>query len=129
MATSTTQRIDRYLKTYSGRDLLKKHTFLEVGSWAIYGEDPNCDFGGHHHEPFLGVFHGTLEDAIAHAVDLSGFWQWGGGGRIKATHIASTTNDAKAVADFVKVGAALEKLTDEEIELLGLKDFVYKVKK
>lgn len=71
-----------FLRTYSGSKLLEKHQLSEEGTWEVRGEDPNCDLGGPHHEPFLGVYSGRLEDVIRMAVDLPGFWQWGGGGRI-----------------------------------------------
>jgi hypothetical protein len=54
-----------------------------VGTWKITGEDPNCDMGGYHHEPSLGLFEGKLKDVVAHAVNLTGFYSWGGGGSIK----------------------------------------------
>lgn len=65
-----------------GGGLLKKHKLDEVGTWEVRGEDSNCDIGGSHHQPLLGYFEGKLEDVIKHAVHLSGFWQWGGGGDI-----------------------------------------------
>lgn len=73
---------DHYITTYSGRTLLSKHSLDETGVWQVFGEDPNCDFGGHHHEPFLGLIEGKLDDVIYEAVSYSGFFQWGGGGRI-----------------------------------------------
>lgn len=72
-----------YKHTYNGKRLLEKYTLDHSGVWRIYGEDPNCDFGGHHHEPFLGAVEGRLEDAIAYAETLPNFWTWGGGGRIE----------------------------------------------
>jgi len=73
---------DRYLDTYNGRKLLEKHSLSEYGVWQIKGEDPNCDMGGIHYQPDLGYVEGTLEKVIRHAVELSNFWQWGGGGDI-----------------------------------------------
>jgi hypothetical protein len=67
---------------WSGRELLKKHTLNETGVWKILGEDPNCDWGGYHHQPELGIVEGRLGDVIAYAVELGSFWQWGGGGNI-----------------------------------------------
>jgi len=78
----TTKHYDEFLKTYSGRKLLEEHSLDEEGTWEVKGEDPNCDFGGAHHEPHLGYFKGRLRDVIETAVELKGFWQWGGGGRI-----------------------------------------------
>ncbi|BAU39977.1 hypothetical protein [Ralstonia phage RSP15] len=68
--------------SWSGKKLLESHSLDEEGTWRIYGEDPNCDFVGHHYEPELGLVEGKLRDVIEYAVNLNGFWQWGGGGRI-----------------------------------------------
>jgi hypothetical protein len=54
----------------------------EEGIWKIYGEDPNCDLGGSHHEPYLGKVEGTLKNAIKHAIKMPNFFTWGRGGRI-----------------------------------------------
>ena len=76
-------KVNNYLQGYNGKELLKEHKLDEEGIWEVRGEDPNCDFGGPHHNPFLGHFEGKLEDVIIHAVSLKGFWVWGGGGEIK----------------------------------------------
>lgn len=81
-----TQDIDKttkFLKTYSGEALVKKHNLAETGMWQIFGEDPNCDLGGSHVQPNLGFVEGNLEDVINYAVELPRFWQWGAGGSIK----------------------------------------------
>lgn len=57
-----------------------------IYNWTIYGEDENCDFGGHHHMPHIGDFQGTLEQAIEYAVMLPKFYTWGGGGNIRLTN-------------------------------------------
>lgn len=75
-------KYERFLRTYSGKKLLEEHSLNEEGVWEIRGEDENCDLGGPHHEPRLGHVSGKLGDVIAYAVELSGFWTWGGGGRI-----------------------------------------------
>jgi hypothetical protein len=69
--------------SYSGRELLKKHSLNEYGIWEVRGEDPNCDLGGAHYQPKLGFFEGTLEQVIRKAVSIPGFYTWGGGGDIK----------------------------------------------
>ena len=107
--------------TYSGRKLLERNKIGDVGTWQIKGEDPNADFGGHHHQPDLGIYSGTLGDCIKYAVALPNFWTWGGGGSISKVEVV-TTRDAEAVANFCKRGAALAKLTAEEIKLLGIED-------
>lgn len=74
---------DRFTKTYNYTSLLKKYSLEDEGMWQIFGEDPNCDFGGCHSQPNLGFAEGKLADVIEYAVDLPGFWQWGAGGDIK----------------------------------------------
>lgn len=74
---------ERYLRTYYGKKLLEEYSLDHHGVWEVRGEDPNCDLGGHHHNPFLGHFEGTLQEVIEHAVELRSFWTWGGGGPIK----------------------------------------------
>jgi hypothetical protein len=73
----------KWLRTsYGGQRLLKAYSLDETGFWHIKGEDPNCDFGGHHHQPDLGVVCGTLAEAVNHAVRLDRFYTWGSGGDI-----------------------------------------------
>jgi len=50
--------------------------------WNIYGEDPNCDMGGSHINPFLGQAEGRYCDVLEYAKTLQGWYQWGGGGYI-----------------------------------------------
>lgn len=77
-----TDPVARYLSTWNGKRLLEKHSLDEEGVWRVRGEDPNCDMGGHHHQPELGIFEGCLRDIIGYAVHLPDFWTWGGGGSI-----------------------------------------------
>ncbi len=56
----------------------------DVKVWDIFGEDPNCDLGGPHHEPHLDTVEGTYEQALEYAKTLPGWMQWGGGGRVVA---------------------------------------------
>jgi septal ring factor EnvC (AmiA/AmiB activator) len=74
--------VDKYLKRYEGQELLKKHSLNEEAIWEVRGEDPNPDLGGHHHQPLLGYFEGTLEKVLLTAVNLDGFYHWGAGGKI-----------------------------------------------
>lgn len=62
--------------------LLEAHPANEFGTWRILGEDPNCDLGGHHHEPELETVSGTYANVVEYAITLQGFFQWGSGGRI-----------------------------------------------
>jgi hypothetical protein len=77
------EKFNDYIKTYSGRELLKKHSLDETGIWKIRGEDPNCELGGYHHRPDLGIVSGTLRDVIMYGVNLDKFWQWGAGGNFE----------------------------------------------
>lgn len=78
----------RYINvTYSGQQLLKKHTLDEYGIWQVLGEDPNCDLGGHHYNPNLGYIEGNLKSVIEKAVGMKGFWTWGYGGEIKKIEV------------------------------------------
>lgn len=122
-----------FFHTYSGKKLLQEHNLSEEGTWEVRGEDPNCDLGGSHHEPFLGIYSGRLEDVIRMAVELPGFWQWGGGGRIIPT---GNKYRAKRVARVETAGerkvrilddnaskrhAIAERIREIEAELVSLK--------
>lgn len=74
--------IDNYLSSRSGKRLLENHSLQEYGVWKILGEDPNCDFVGYHHQPYLETVEGRLEDVVKYAVNLKRFYTWGGGGDI-----------------------------------------------
>jgi len=106
---------NRYLhSTYSGQELVKRYPDLTVtGVWSVSGEDPNADLGGSHHKPFLGKFRGRLTDVIDHAVNLSGFWSWGGGGDIRMSApeeiVDIEPNTAQEILELNEKIAALEK--------------------
>lgn len=53
------------------------------GVWEVRGEDPNCDFGGHHHNPFIGIYQGTYIEVVREVIDHKNFFTWGWGGNIK----------------------------------------------
>lgn len=55
----------------------------EDREWDIYGEDPNCDMGGHHSNPHLTTVKGRYKDVVEFALTLPGFVGWGYGGNIK----------------------------------------------
>jgi hypothetical protein len=67
--------------------LLENQLAGKVGVWKILGEDPNCDLGGSHHQPTLATVQGTYGDAVEYALELSGFFSWGGGGDIVEVNI------------------------------------------
>lgn len=111
--------IERYKNTYSYKQLIQKYSLSQEGLWKVRGEDPNCDFGGHHYMPELGTFEGKLEDIIAYAVTLSGFWQWGAGGDftlVSPIKIDAASN-AKRLAAEQKVKALEKQLADARKEL------------
>ncbi len=82
--TRTISGLENYRNSYAYGELLKTHSLSDEGLWNIYGEDPNCDFGGHHHTPFLEQVDGKLGDVVVYATTLPRFFQWGSGGRIEA---------------------------------------------
>ena len=98
--------------SYSGRELLKKHSLDETGTWKILGEDPNCEFGGHHYQPDLGMVEGRLGDIIAYAVELPSFWQWGAGGDIRKMNAPIKIN-AQSNAERVRLQEQAARLREE----------------
>ena len=61
----------------------------EEGTWIVFGEDVNPDYGGSHYTPILGFFQGKLENVIQAAIKLKEFETWGRGGRIEKIEIKS----------------------------------------
>lgn len=109
--------------SWSGRELLKKHSLDETGFWKIKGEDPNCDLGGHHYQPELGIVEGRLEDVIRYAVELKSFWTWGAGGDIiKIGPIPKITaeSNAKRVALEQKLENLKAEVSKIELELKSI---------
>lgn len=85
-----TNNLERYKKTYEYKRLLETVKDWEgVYTWLVYGEDPNCDFGGSHYQPFIGVYTGSLNDVVKEVVNLNSFWAWGAGGSIKQTTVTA----------------------------------------
>lgn len=78
-----------WLKGYSGKRILDRYKLTDTGTWQIYGEDPNCDFGGYHHMPYLATVSGVLSDVVVHAVKLDRFFTWGSGGDIRRVEVES----------------------------------------
>jgi hypothetical protein len=85
--TKQEQDAVRAMACYGVRRTVEKYGLSKHGVWHIRGEDPNCDFGGHHYQPSLGYFEGTLAQAIKHAVTFSNFFTWGGGGDLELINI------------------------------------------
>jgi hypothetical protein len=113
--------ISNYKQTYQYQELLKEHNLSEYGIWEVRGEDPNCDLGGHHSQPFLGHFEGTLEDVLNIAVDLPNFWQWGAGGTIKQIK-------SKPVLKLNEYIKHKQELDETEQQILRLQDKVKQLK-
>ena len=92
-------KVDDYFKTYSGRQLRETYSLNTTGLWQIKGEDPNCDFGGNHYQPDLGIVEGKLSDVLDYAVNLPQFWTWGWGGELifigEARKIDPVTNQQR----------------------------------
>jgi hypothetical protein len=113
--------LERFRNTYSGKALLGKYPLTETGLWRIRGEDPNCDMGGNHYQPDLGVVDGTLVDVIEYAVGLDKFWTWGGGGDITLVEVKKVDSFAnKRRAEMVETLRDLEARVKElQSELKG----------
>lgn len=62
--------------------LLSEHDPESEGLWKILGEDPNCDMGGFHSNPDLGMVTGRYKDVVEYALTIPAFIQWGYGGKI-----------------------------------------------
>lgn len=110
---SKTSNYERFLSTYSGQKLLEKHSLEDEGTWEVLGEDPNCDLGGHHYQPRLGVYTGKLRDVIEMAVEMGSFWTWGSGGDINPIKVT------KVDASSTKIRIQLmerERALKEELE-------------
>lgn len=104
---------NKYINSYAGKKLLEEHSLSEDGTWHIRGEDPNCDLGGVHHNPSLGYIKGKLSDVIHAAVDMKGFWTWGGGGIISK----SQPPKVKTVAEVKRDDAELRELLKQRDEI------------
>lgn len=117
---------EQYLETWNGRELLKKYNLKDSGLWNVYGEDPNCDLGGPHHEPYLGLYRGTLRNIIADAVNLPRFYTWGGGGRIEKVVVNNSPEDYT----FSRLELFLEELRVQYgLSLETLDNIAHKVSK
>jgi hypothetical protein len=103
------------VKEYLSRDT-QKYALSERGTWRINGEDPNCDFGGCHSQPYLATVTGTYKDVIDYAVELANFWTWGGGGTITKVEIIPVKPYNETLRQ-----EKLAKLKHLESEILKLK--------
>ena len=99
---------EQFLSGYNGKSLLDKYPLTTYGTWRIFGEDGNPDFGGSHHCPELSLVEGTLNDLIDYAVALTRVWAWGSGG-----DICFVNTPLKIVPDTVKKIRELQEKKNE----------------
>ena len=120
MAKATHEElVSKFLNnSYSGQLLLKEHSLNEEGTWRVFGEDENCDFGGSHHQPELGLFTGKLVDVVDYAVDLPRFWTWGSGGDIRKLADAKPITP-RVTAEYRK---DIDRIAQLTAELAALKE-------
>jgi hypothetical protein len=103
---------EAYSKTYSFGQI--KDKLDTYGIWHVRGEDPNCDFGGHHYQPSLGYYEGVLRDVINYALTLKGFYTWGAGGDFEQINIVKVDEDiVQKMQDLKEEQAQLEKRLEE----------------
>ena len=112
---SKPNNFERYMNTYSGQHL--NYPLSTDGVWQVFGEDPNCDLGGAHYRPDLGIYEGRLEDIIRMAVELPGFWQWGGGGDFRSVQIKSVADMSRTLELNAELKTLKERIADIEKEL------------
>lgn len=111
-------KYDQFLDTWSGRELLKRHSLDEEGVWEVLGEDPNCDFGGYHHSPRLGIYEGRLRDIIEKAVVMPSFWTWGAGGDVRLVEIKTVkTQDEQTKKRIIELKDHLYSLEQQQKEV------------
>lgn len=102
--TTLTKRYEYFLNiSYSGKTLLKTYKLTDVGLWEVRGEDPNCDFGGHHHNPYIGLYRGRLDHVILTVIDHPVFFTWGGGGQIRKVEEIDVAEGIKVAEDAAKI--------------------------
>lgn len=85
------------------------------GIYLIKGEDPNCDFGGYHHEPDLGYLEGPLWAVINEVVELPKFFSYGGGGKVllvvaRKVRAAMTEDEVKDIETLKELETAARAL-------------------
>ena len=106
---------EQFLDGFNGKDLLKEYQLTTYGTWRIFGEDSNPDFGGSHHCPELALVEGTLNDIIDYAVSLPRFWAWGSGGEIRFVNapVKIVPDTAKKIRELQEKKNELQQEIDE----------------
>lgn len=97
MTKSHKQKVADFLNRNDSMNDLVLIEPSKQGVWRICGEDPNCDFGGYHSQPYLETVSGKLLDVVKYAVELPRFWSWGAGGSITEVIIKPITTESIAV--------------------------------
>lgn len=64
--------------------------------WNVYGEDPNPDLHGPHHNAFLGRFVGSAKEAMEYASKMPRFFEWGAGGYIELAEAETKFSESQA---------------------------------
>lgn len=106
MARLSENTIEKRVKDYLERNPECESELEKSGTWNVYGADPNCDFGGTHHNPFLGKFKGKYSDVLRHAVTLRDWSSWGAGGSIELAR----TSTPKKIGNITQLlGADIER--------------------
>ena len=98
--------------------LLSKYPPTQSGMWKILGEDPNCDFGGSHHEPELEIVTGEYRNVVEYALCIKDFFSWGRGGRI----VEVKNNNLKNIDNFmsnemIRLESRRNQLQNELLEI------------
>lgn len=107
--------------------LLQKYASTEQGRWKIFGEDSNADLGGSHFTPLLEEVTGTYANVVEYALQLDGFYQWGGGGDIERSDPPPPQKFRNV--DNVKSLAKLRDLKDLKEQKAELQTRLLKVEK
>lgn len=75
--------VEAYIQTIPGREVTGRFLLHEKSIWGFWGELDDPSMFGNHVNPFLGIFEGTLHEAIKKALTVPRFNSWGGGGIIR----------------------------------------------
>ncbi len=73
------EEMEKEVKEYLSSAYKTKYPLERYGIWDVHGDDPNCDLGGSHIQPFLGRFEGRFIDVLRYAVTMPRWRCWGQG--------------------------------------------------
>lgn len=99
---------EKYLTSFNGGIVTKKHSLSDFGLWEVRGESEHDGVHGSYTLPLLGYFQGTLQNVLMYVVELDKFWTYGSGGEIKAID-----NIINVTPDMVKQKKDLEHRRDQ----------------